>query len=111
MAGDAPALRDSTGMGIVRGIRMRGSGRADAVAHCERGAPFGGAFMADGDNRRTVSHELPSQSDWITRASRTLVQLGYLPSLMLVTVVLVPIFAMLAPLLVMGLGKGSPSAA
>ena len=67
--------------------------------------------MADGDNRCIVSHELPSQSDWITRASRTLVQLGYLPSLVLVTVVLVPIFAMLAPLLVMGLGKGSPSAA
>jgi diguanylate cyclase len=67
--------------------------------------------MADGDNRCIVSHELPSQSDWITRASRTLVQLGYVPSLVLSTVVLVPIFAMLAPLLVMGLGTGSPAAA
>lgn len=67
--------------------------------------------MADGDNRCTVAHELPSQSDWITRASRTLVQLGYVPALVLVTVVLVPVFAMLAPLLVMGLGTGSPTAA
>jgi len=81
------------------------------VAHCERGGWRHGAFAADGDNDSIVSHELPSQSDWITRASRTLVQLGYTPSLVLVTVVLVPIFAMLAPLLVMALGKGSPAAA
>ena len=67
--------------------------------------------MADGDNRCIVSHELPSQTDWITRVSRTLVQLGFVPSLVLGTVVLVPIFAMLAPLLVMVLGKGSPTVA
>ena len=48
-----------------------------------------------------MSHELPSQSDWITRASRTLVHLGFVPSLALVTVMLVPVFAMLAPLLVL----------
>ncbi|HSW22042.1 MAG TPA: GGDEF domain-containing protein [Burkholderiaceae bacterium] len=58
-----------------------------------------------------MSHELPSQTDWITRVSRTLVQLGFVPSLVLGTVVLVPIFAMLAPLLVMMLGKGSPTVA
>ena len=58
-----------------------------------------------------MSHELPSQSDWITRASRTLVHLGFVPSLALVTVVLVPVFAMLAPLLVLMLGVGSPMAA
>jgi len=68
-------------------------------------------FTSVRHNRSIVSHELPSQSDWITRVSRTLVQLGYMPALVLVTVVLVPIFAMLAPLLVMALGKGSPTAA
>jgi diguanylate cyclase (GGDEF)-like protein len=67
--------------------------------------------MADGDNRCIVSHELPSQSDWITRVSRTLVQLGYVPSLVLIIVALVPIFTMLAPLLVMALGTGSAAAA
>ena len=81
------------------------------VAHYERGVRVDSAFMADGDNRCIVSHELPSQTDWITRVSRTLVQLGFVPSLVLVTVALVPIFAMLAPLLVMVLGKGSPTVA
>ena len=81
------------------------------VAHYERGVPVDGAFMADGDNPFTVSHELPSQTDWITRVSRTLVQLGFVPSLVLATVVLVPIFAMLSPLLVMALGRGSAAVA
>ena len=98
-------------MGNLRGIRIRGSRRASAFARAYPGDPFDAASLADGANRRIVSHELPSQSDWITRVSRTLVQLGYVPALVLVTVVLVPIFAMLAPLLVMGLGSGSPAAA
>jgi len=98
-------------MGNLPGIRMRGSRRADGVAYRKRGHPVVTGFTSVRHNRSIVSHELPSQSDWITRVSRTLVQLGYMPALVLVTVVLVPIFAMLAPLLVMGLGKGSPSAA
>lgn len=54
-----------------------------------------------------MTHELPSQSDWITRTSRTLVQIGFVPSLLMVTLVLVPVFAMFAPLLVLLLGRGS----
>jgi diguanylate cyclase len=82
-----------------------------AVAHPKRGRSQATRFEAVGHNRLTVPHELPSQSDWITRASRTLVHLGFVPSLALVTVVLVPVFAMLAPLLVLMLGVGSPIAA
>jgi len=98
-------------MGNVPGIRMRGSRRADGVAYRKRGHLAVTGIISFRHNRSIVSHELPSQSDWITRVSRTLVQLGYMPALVLVTVVLVPIFAMLAPLLVMALGKGSPTAA
>lgn len=53
-------------------------------------------------------HELPSQTDWMTRTSRALVQIGFVPALALVTLVLVPVFTLLAPLLVMVLGRGSP---
>jgi diguanylate cyclase (GGDEF)-like protein len=111
MAAFVSTLRVSTGMGNIRGIRIRGSRRLCDVAHYERGVPVDSAFMADGDNPFIVSHELPSQTDWITRVSRTLVQLGFVPSLVLATVVLVPIFAMLSPLLVMVLGRGSASVA
>lgn len=54
-----------------------------------------------------MPHELPSQTDWITRTSRFLVHIGFVPALALVTVVLVPIIAMLSPLVVMLLGRGS----
>ncbi len=58
-----------------------------------------------------MAHELPSQSSWITRTSQALVQIGFVPALMTVTLVLVPVVALLAPLLVMLLGRGSPVAA
>ncbi|MFO1220072.1 MAG: GGDEF domain-containing protein [Burkholderiaceae bacterium] len=56
-------------------------------------------------------NELPSQTTWITRTARALVQIGFVPALVLVTLVLVPVFALLAPLVVMALGRGSPALA
>ncbi|MBL8318515.1 MAG: GGDEF domain-containing protein [Burkholderiaceae bacterium] len=44
----------------------------------------------------------------MTRSSRALVQIGFVPALVLVTLVLVPVFALLAPLVVMMLGRGAP---
>ncbi len=44
----------------------------------------------------------------MTRTTRALVAIGFVPSLMLVTLVLVPVFALLAPLLVTLLGRGNP---
>jgi len=82
-------------------VRLGGPFSTCAPAFAVRG------LHCDRDNRPIVMHELPSQSDWTTRASRTMVQLGFVPSLLLVTVILVPIFAVLAPLLVLLLGRGS----
>jgi len=58
-----------------------------------------------------VEQELPSQTTWLTRASKTLVQLGYLPSLVLLTAVLVLLTALLSPLVVLVAGIGSPGTA
>lgn len=53
-------------------------------------------------------NELPSQTDWMTRTSRALVQIGLVPALALVTLALVPVFTLLAPLIVWALGRGNP---
>jgi diguanylate cyclase (GGDEF)-like protein len=95
-------------LGPVEILRMRGAARRRSRGHRKQGWQEATAFDSLGHNDLTVSHELPSQTNWITRISRTLVQLGYVPSLMLVTMVLVPISALVSPLLVLLLGTGSP---
>ncbi|MBE7416386.1 MAG: GGDEF domain-containing protein [Ideonella sp.] len=58
-----------------------------------------------------MPQELPSQTTWLTRTGKALVQLGYLPSLVLLTAALVLLTALLAPLVALVAGIGSPGMA